>query len=211
MAALMQGVVLGNFIQGVEVDGREFAGGALDWANGFAILTGIALVFGYALLGATWLIYKTDGETQDWARLAAKYVLSFVAIAMVVVSIAMPFVDPRIMDLWFSQPNIFYLLPVPVLTAITFVTLWLDLNNKAREIRPFLLSLALFLFGFIGFGISLYPWIVPFNFTLWEAAAAPTSQSFTLIGVAALLPVILGYTAYSYYVFRGKSSDEATY
>jgi cytochrome d ubiquinol oxidase subunit II len=211
LAALMQGVVLGNFIQGVEVGGREFAGGALDWANGFAILTGIALVFGYALLGATWLIYKTDGETQDWARRAAKYVLSFVAIAMVMVSIAMPFVDPRIMDLWFSQPNIFYLLPVPVLTAIAFVTLWQDLNNKAREIRPFLLSLALFLFGFIGFGISLYPWIVPFNFTLWEAAAAPTSQSFTLIGVAVLLPVILGYTAYSYYIFRGKSSDEATY
>lgn len=145
LAAFMQGVVLGNFIQGVEVDGRNFAGGALDWANGFAILTGISLVFGYALLGATWLVMKTEDETQAWARNAAKYVLGFVAIAMVVVSIAMPFVDERISKLWFNLPNLYYLIPIALLTAVAFVILWCDLAKNVREIRPFMLSLALFL------------------------------------------------------------------
>ena len=211
LAAFMQGVVLGNFIQGVEVDGRNFAGGSLDWANGFAIVTGISLVFGYALLGATWLVMKTEDETQAWARNAAKYVLGFVAIAMAVVSITMPFIDERISELWFSTPNIYYLLPIPLLTTVAFITLWRDLNKEAREVRPFLLTLGLFLLGYIGFGISLYPWIVPFEFTLWDAAAASTSQSITLIGTAIMLPIILGYTAYCYYIFRDKSSDEAMY
>ena len=211
LAAFMQGVVLGNFIQGVEVDGRNFAGGSLDWANGFAIVTGISLVFGYALLGATWLVMKTEDETQAWARNAAKYVLGFVAIAMAVVSIAMPFIDERISKLWFSSPNIYYLLPIPLLTAFAFITLWRDLHKDVREVRPFLLSLALFLLGYIGFGISLYPWIVPFEYTLWDAAAASTSQSITLIGTAIMLPIILGYTAYCYYIFRGKSGHEAMY
>ena len=211
LAAFMQGVILGNFVQGVEVDGRSFAGGSLDWANGFAITTGIAMIFGYALLGSTWLIMKTEDETQTWARNVARYVLVFVALAMTIVSIAMPFVDPRIAELWFSTPNIFYLLPVPILTTIAFVMLWRDIRNDKREIRPFLLSLSLFLLGYVGFGISLYPWIVPFEFTLWQAAAVSTSQSITLIGTVIMLPVILGYTAYCYYIFRGKSGHEAMY
>lgn len=211
LAAFMQGIVLGNFVQGIEVEGRNFAGGPLDWANGFAIVTGISIVFGYALLGATWLVMKTEDTTQKWARNAAKYILSFVAIAMIVVSIAMPFVDERIWDLWFTTPNIYYLLPVPLLTAITFITLWHDLYRGVRESRPFFLSLILFLLGYIGLGISLYPWIVPFEFTLWEAAAVSTSQSIMLIGTIILLPMILGYTAYCYYIFRGKSSHEALY
>lgn len=211
LAAFMQGVVLGNFIQGVEADGRNFTGGPLDWANGFAIVTGISIVFGYALLGATWLIMKTEDETQAWARSVAKYALVFVALAMAVVSIAMLFVDERILDLWFSIPNIYFLLPIPILTAIVFVTLWRDLAKGTREARPFLLSLGLFLLAYIGFIISLYPWIVPFGFTLWDAAAASTSQTITLIGTLIMLPIILGYTAYCYYIFRGKSSHEAMY
>ncbi len=211
LATFMQGVVLGNFIQGVEVDGRSFSGGPLDWANGFAIITGLSLVFGYALLGATWLIMKTEDETQVWARNAAKYVLVFVAIAMAVVSITMPLIDDRILKLWFTVPNIYYLTPIPTITALAFITLWYDLYQKNREVRPFLLSLSLFLLGYIGFGISLYPWIVPFEFTLWEAAAAPTSQSITLIGTVIMLPIILAYTSYCYYVFRGKSDHESMY
>jgi len=211
LAAFMQGVILGNFVQGVEVDGRSFVGGSLDWANGFAITTGVAMIFGYALLGATWLIMKTEDETQVWARKAARYVLVYVALAMAIVSIAMPFVDERIADLWFSIPNIFYLLPIPIFTAIAFIMLWRDIRSDKREIRPFLLSLSLFLLGYIGFGISLYPWIVPFEYTLWQAAAVSTSQSITLIGTVILLPVILGYTAYCYYIFRGKSGHEAIY
>ncbi|WP_298634074.1 cytochrome d ubiquinol oxidase subunit II [uncultured Umboniibacter sp.] len=211
LATFMQGVVLGNFIQGIDVEGRQFSGGALDWANGFAIVTGIALVFGYALLGATWLVMKTEDETQAWARSAAKYVLSFVALAMLVVSISMLFIDTRIVELWFSSPNIFFLAPIPLLTIMAFILLGRDLFKGDREVRPFLLSQVIFLLGYIGFLISLYPWIVPFEFTLWEAAAVSTSQTITLIGTVIMLPIILGYTGYCYYIFRGKSSHESMY
>lgn len=211
LAAFMQGVVLGNFILGIEVDGRSFVGGALDWANGFAITTGISLVFGYALLGATWLIMKTEDETQQWARKVANYVIVYVALAMMVVSIALPLVDERITKLWFSAPNVFLLMPIPLATALVFFQLWRDLQGKQREIRPFLLTLGIFLFSYIGFAISLYPWVVPFEFTLWEAAAVATSQSIVLLGILVLLPIILSYTAYCYYIFRGKSGHEAMY
>ncbi len=210
LAAFMQGVILGNFVQGVEVDGRSFAGGSLDWANGFSIITGLALVFGYALLGATWLIMKTDGITQKWARGVASYVLVFVGFFMAVISIAMPFIDQRITDIWFSFPNFFYLLPIPLLTAAGFVLLWKDLHSK-KENRPFFTTVILFLLGYIGLVISLYPWIVPFEFTIWQAAAVSTSQSLLLVGTAIFLPIILVYTAYSYYVFRGKSDHETMY
>jgi cytochrome d ubiquinol oxidase subunit II len=211
LAAFMQGVILGNFVQGFEVEGRSYAGGPLDWANGFAIVTGIALIFGYALLGATWLIMKTEGETQSWARDAAKYVLVYVAMAMAIVSLAMPFVDPRIAALWFSTPNIYYFLPIPLLTATAFIIIWSDLQKDNREVRPFVLSIGLFMLGYAGFGVSLFPWIVPFSFTFHDAAAASTSQSITLIGTAIMLPIILIYTAYCYYVFRGKSGHEPMY
>lgn len=211
LAAFMQGVILGNFVQGFTVEGRNFAGGDLDWANGFALVTGISLVFGYALLGATWLIMKTEDETQKWARRISKYILSYVALAMVIVSIAMPFMDERLTSLWFSSPNIYYLSILPILTLVAFVVLVKDLGDKKREVRPFLLTLSLFLLAYIGFGISLYPWIIPFEFTLWDAAAASTSQSITLIGTVIMLPIILAYTAYCYYVFRGKSTHEAMY
>jgi len=210
LAAFMQGMILGNFVQGVTVEGRSFAGGALDWANGFAVVTGIAVIFGYALLGATWLIMKTDKQTQDWARKAARYVVFFVFIGMVIVSISMPFIDPRISDLWFSVPNIFFLLPIPLCTAIAFIMLWRDLHS-ARECRPFLLSIALFFLAYLGIGISLFPWIVPFSFTVWDAAAASTSQSLLLVGALVFLPIILIYTAYSYYIFRGKSDEHSHY
>ena len=211
LAAFMQGVILGNIIQGVEVVDRSFAGGSLDWANGFAIFTGISLIFGYALLGSTWLIMKTDGKLQNWARSAAKYVLSFVAIAMAIVTISMPLIDERISKLWFSLPNLFYLLPIPILTFLAFLTLWHDLFFSKREYRPFILSIALFLLAYIGIGISLFPYIVPFHFTIWQTAAAPTSQSIILIGVSIFLPIILCYTGYVYWIFRGKTSEKKLY
>lgn len=210
LAAFMQGVILGNFVQGIEVNGRSFAGGPLDWANGFSIVTGIALIFGYALLGATWLIMKTEDITQNWARGIASYVLVYVGLAMAIVSISMPFIDKRIIELWFSLPNFFYLLPIPLFTAFGFVLLWKDLKFS-NEVRPFFLTIVLFFLGYLGIGISLYPWIVPFKFTIWEAAAVSTSQSLLLVGVIIFLPIILIYTAYSYYVFRGKTSHERMY
>ncbi|WHA07199.1 cytochrome d ubiquinol oxidase subunit II [Candidatus Megaera polyxenophila] len=210
LAAFMQGVILGNFVQGVEVNGRSFAGGPLDWANGFSIVTGLSLIFGYALLGATWLIMKTEDITQSWARGIASYVLVYVGLAMAIVSISMPFIDKRIIELWFSLPNFFYLLPIPLFTALGFVLLWKDLKSS-NEVRPFFLTIVLFFLSYLGIGISLYPWIVPFKFTIWEAAAVSTSQSLLLVGVIIFLPIILIYTAYSYYVFRGKTSHERMY
>ena len=210
LAAFMQGVILGNFVQGVEVNGRSFAGGPLDWANGFSIVTGLSLIFGYAILGATWLIMKTEDITQSWARGIASYVLVYVGLAMAIVSISMPFIDKRIIELWFSLPNFFYLLPIPLFTALGFVLLWKDLKSS-NEVRPFFLTIVLFFLSYLGIGISLYPWIVPFKFTIWEAAAVSTSQSLLLVGVIIFLPIILIYTAYSYYVFRGKTSHERMY
>ena len=211
LTAFMQGMIVGSFIQGVEVDGREFSGGPFDWATGFSMFTGIAWVFGYALLGATWLIMKTEDKTQEWARNVARYVLGFVLVGMFIVSVAMPIMDARIADLWFSLPNFFFVAPVPFLALVVAYYLLRVIREGRREITPFLLTLGLFLLSYIGFGISLYPWIVPFSYDLWEAAAVSTSLSFTLIGVVFTLPLILFYTGFCYYIFRGKSNDEAMY
>ena len=210
VAAFMQGMFLGGLVQGIKVDGRSFAGGAFDWLNAFSAMTGFALVCGYALLGATWVVMKTDGTTQDWARKCANYVLFYVAFFMALVSLWMPLMNADVKTLWFSSPNFFLLLPIPLLTAAMFIMIWRDLR-KQREYRPFLLSVGLFLMGYIGLGISLWPYVVPFEITIWQAAAAPESQSLMLVGTILMLPVVLGYIGYCYYLFRGKVSHESTY
>jgi cytochrome d ubiquinol oxidase subunit II len=210
VAAFMQGMFLGGLVQGIQVDGRSFAGGAFDWLNAFSVMTGLALVCGYALLGSTWVVLKTDGTTQEWARKCAHYVLFYVALFMGLVSLCMPLMNADVKSLWFSSPNLFKLLPVPLLTLAMFVTIWRDLRNQ-REYRPFFLSVGLFLMGYIGLGISLWPYVVPFEITIWQAAAAPESQSLLLVGTALMLPVVLAYTGYCYYLFRGKVSHETTY
>ena len=209
-AALMQGMIIGAYVQGFSVDGRSFAGGAFDWLNAYSVMTGVAVVCGYTLLGATWLVMKTDGATQEWARRCAAYVMWYVAAFMGVVSISMPMMNPDIRSLWFDYPNILMLMPVPLLTAGFFLVLWFDLR-KEREYRPFFLSIGIFLLGYLGIGISLWPWLVPFAISVRDAAAAPTSQSLLLVGIAILLPVMLGYIGYCYYVFRGKTSHEPFY
>jgi cytochrome d ubiquinol oxidase subunit II len=209
-AAFMQGMILGGFVQGIEVDGRNFSGGPFDWLSAFSVMTGMALVFGYALLGSTWLIMKTDDTTQAWARQCATYVLAIVAIFMGLVSLSMPFLNEDVRNLWFSLPNFFMLLPMPLLSAGIVVLLWRDLHAQ-REYRPFFLSLGIFLMNYIGLGISLWPWIVPYKINIWQAAAAPESQSLLLIGTAIMLPLVLTYTAFCYYIFRGKTSHETTY
>ena len=209
-ATFMQGMVLGAFVQGIKIQGRSFAGGPFDWLNAYSVMVGMALVFGYALLGATWLIMKTDGITQDWARKCAGYVLGYVGIFLGLVSLSMPMMNADVKALWFSLPNIFYLLPIPLSTLVMFVMIWRGLH-KGKEYLPFFLSIGVFLTGYLGLGISLWPWLVPFKVSFRQAAAAPESQSFLLVGTAVMLPLVLGYAAYSYYVFRGKTSDEALY
>jgi cytochrome d ubiquinol oxidase subunit II len=209
-ATFMQGMVLGAFVQGVKVQGRSFAGGAFDWINAYSVMVGMALVFGYALLGATWLVMKTNDITQNWARKCAGYVLGYVGIFLGLVSISMPMMNSDVKALWFSLPNTFYLLPIPLSTFVMFVMIWRGLH-KGKECLPFFLSIGVFLTGYLGLGISLWPWLVPFKVSFRQAAAAPESQSLLLVGTAVMLPLVLGYVAYSYYVFRGKTSDEALY
>jgi cytochrome d ubiquinol oxidase subunit II len=210
VAAFMQGMILGAFVQGVHVEGRSFAGHPFDWLNAYSFMTGVALLFGYALLGSSWLIMKTEGITRDWARKCSVYVMGYVALFMVIVSISMPMMNAGVKELWFSVPNVFYLLPVPLVTAGLFILLWRDLH-KGAQTRPFFLSIGIFLMGYLGLGISLWPWLVPFAFTFRQAAAVVESQSFLLVGTVLILPVVLAYTGFCYYLFRGKTSNEGYY
>ena len=210
VATFAQGVVLGTFIQGFKVEGRHFTGSSFDWVSPFPIAIGVALMLGYGLLGACWLILKTEGELQDWARRAAGICLVAVLVAIAAVSIWTPLARVEIAQRWFSWPNIAFLSPVPIVTALIAFGEWEALRRR-HELTPFLGAVALFLMSFIGIAISLWPMIVPYHYTLWETASSPSTQAFLLIGTLFLLPVILMYTAWSYWVFRGKVSGAAGY
>jgi len=211
IATFCQGAILGAFVQGVQVDGRNFSGSAFDWASSFSMMTGVALIFGYVLLGSTWLIMKTQDATQIWSRKVASYALVFVIIFMALVSAIMPFLNDLVKAFWFETPNIYYLALIPLITSLLILSLWRDLRNSQKEYQPFLTVIAIFLMGYLGIAISIYPWIIPFKYNIWEASASAEGLSLMLIGVLPLLPIILGYTAYCYYVFRGKASDENSY
>jgi cytochrome bd ubiquinol oxidase subunit II len=210
VATFAQGVVLGTFIQGFKVDGRHFAGSSFDWVTPFALLTGVALMFGYGLLGAGWLTLKTEGELQDWARRSGRMCLVGVVIAILAVSIWTPLANSNIAQRWFAWPDIAFLSPVPIITALLIGGEWYALTHR-QELTPFLGAIGLFLISFIGVAISLWPMIVPFHYTLWQAASSPSTQAFLLIGTLFLLPVILMYTAWSYWVFRGKVRSDIGY
>jgi cytochrome bd ubiquinol oxidase subunit II len=210
VATFMQGVVLGGYLQGIEVKDKAFAGGSLDWLAPFPLFTGVALLGGYALLGATWLVMKIDGPLAEDARGWAKKLLPAVLVIMAVISLWTPLAFERIADRWFAWPNILYLSPVPIATAILAWACWHGLNT-GREVMPFLCAVGLFLLGFVGLAISNVPYLVPPSITIWEAAAVPQSQIFTLIGVLIMLPVILGYTVFVYWTFRGKVREGEGY
>ncbi|PKP92708.1 MAG: cytochrome d ubiquinol oxidase subunit II [Alphaproteobacteria bacterium HGW-Alphaproteobacteria-16] len=203
VAALSQGIVLGALLQGITVDGRAYAGGWLDWLTPFTLLTGASVVCGYALLGATWLIWKTDGRGQDHAyRLAGLFGVATL-IAIGAVSAATPFLSNNYWERWFDFPQVLATAQVPLLTAIIAFSFYRSIR-KRREARPFFLALGLFLMGFIGLGVSMWPYIIPPSVTILDAAAPSASQGFMLIGAGILVPVILAYTAWAYWVFRGK-------
>lgn len=210
LAALCQGLALGSFIQTFDVAGRAYAGGWFDWATPFTILTGIAVVCGYALLGATWLVMKTSGYLQNTFRRTVPGLTIVVVALICVVSIWTPVFDPQIADRWFSWPNIAYVSPVPILIALFTLGVFWSIRMR-RDIAPFLFSLGFFILSYIGLGISLFPYIVPRSITIWEAAAPDSSLAFLLVGAVILLPIILGYTAYAYWVFRGKVDPEEGY
>jgi len=210
LAAFSQGVILGALIQGVRVENGMFAGGHLDWATPFAFLCGLALVAGYGLLGATWLVMKSEGPVADRARQQAKFLLLAVLAFMAAVSLWTPLAFQRIAERWFSLPNFFYLWPVPVVTALVAFGLWRWLGTK-RDVLPFLATIGLFLLGYLGLVISSYPYLVPPSLTVWDTAAAPSSQIFMLVGTVFLLPIVLGYVVFIYWLFRGKVREGESY
>jgi cytochrome d ubiquinol oxidase subunit II len=203
LAAFCQGVILGGLIQGITVVDGAFAGGPFDWATPFALLCGLGVVAGYGLLGATWLVMKTDGAVAVRAKAHTRTLLLAVLAFMAVVSLWTPLAIDRIATRWFSTPNIYYLWPVPLLTALTALALWRWIE-AGREIPPFMAAIALFLLGYAGLVISVFPYLVPPTLTIWETAAAPASQRFMLVGTIAMLPIILGYVVFVYWIFRGK-------
>jgi cytochrome bd ubiquinol oxidase subunit II len=207
IATFAQGVVLGAFVQGFQVSGRQFAGGTWDFLTPFSLMTGISLVLGYGLLGATWCVMKTSGDLELWARQMALRFLVGVVVAMGIVSLWVPFLGRDIEVRWFSWPNIAYLAPVPLVTAFTAWQLYRALENNLTY-RPFFLAIALFLLGYLGLGISLFPYIVPPSLTIWQAANTVNSQLFALVGFAIVMPVTFFYTGYAYWVFRGKVAED---
>jgi cytochrome d ubiquinol oxidase subunit II len=203
LAAFSQGVILGALIQGIKVENGAFAGGAFDWATPFALVCGLGVLAGYALLGATWLVMKTEGPVAARARKHGKVLVLAVLAFMGVVSLWTPLAFERIAARWFSLPNIYYLWPVPMLTALAAMAVWRWLD-QGREFTPFLGAIGLFLLGYFGLVISVFPYLVPPSLSIWQTAAAPSSQLFTLIGTLIMLPIILGYIVFVYWLFRGK-------
>lgn len=202
-AAFSQGVILGAFIQGVPVEDRQFAGGPLDWLTPFALFCGVAVVAGYAMLGAGWLVMRSTGDMQAWARKILRPLAQAVLIAIAGVSLWTPFLDNSIAQRWFSWPNILWLSPVPILVLLVAIRLEVSLARD-EDRAPFVLTLVLFLLSYGGLAISLWPNVIPPDVSIWAAAAPASSQLFMLVGVSILIPVILAYTAYTYWVFRGK-------
>ena len=210
VAALSQGLILGGLVQGVKVENGAFAGGAFDFATPFAALCALGVAAGYALLGATWLVMKTEGAVAERARSHAKLLLGVVLVFMGVVSLWTPLAIPRIAERWFSLPNFFFLWPVPVVTALVAYLAWRWLE-AGRDIPPFLAAIALFMLGYLGLAISVFPYLVPPSLTVWQTAAAPASQVFMLIGTVGLLPIVLGYIVFVYWLFRGKVREGEGY
>ena len=211
LAAFAQGTILGALVEGMPLTEGKYLGGVFGWFSPFSMLTGVAVMFGYALLGSTWLILKTEGHMQLIARTLARPLVLVVVAFMGLVSTWLPFLDSKIMARWFDSGNFWWLAPVPLLALVNAVALWHASMRKGRDAAPFLLALAFFGLGFTGLVIGMWPNIVPPSLTIWEAASPPSSQGFVLVGLIVLLPAILGYTFWSYRVFRGKVAADASY
>jgi cytochrome d ubiquinol oxidase subunit II len=210
VATFFQGIVLGGFVGGIKVTGRAYAGGVLDWLTPFAVFTGVALLVAYALLGCTWLIMKTEGDLQARMIRLARPLTWGVLLAIVAISVWTPLANNDIARRWFSTPNIFWFSPVPVLVVVAFYSLLRSLRRSPHA-GPFLLTLGLVFLGYSGLGISLWPNIIPPSVSIWQAAGPPQSLGFALVGALFVIPIILGYTGFAYYVFRGKVGHEDGY
>ncbi len=203
VAAFCQGLVLGGLLQGIRVQDRVYAGGWWDWLTGFTVLCGVAVVVGYALLGACWLIWKCDGPVQQRARRRARALALAMLGFVVAVSLWTPLLNPVFAQRWFGWPGVLLTSPVPILVALVALGFWRGLS-RGHEVTPLLCAQAWFVLCYAGLGISLWPLIAPPSISIWDAAAPPASQAFLLFGAVVLIPIIAGYTGYAYWVFRGK-------
>jgi cytochrome bd ubiquinol oxidase subunit II len=210
-AAFAQGVILGAIVEGMPLQEGKYIGGAFGWFSPFSMLTGVAVLSGYALLGSTWLILKTDGKLQAMARAIARPLTLNVFAFIGLVSAWLPFLDSRVMARWFEGGRFLWLSPVPLLVLLATWMLWRAIPRDDQDARPFVLSLSLFLLGFAGLLLGMWPYIVPPSLTIWQAAAPPATQGFALAGLVVLLPAILGYTWWSYSVFKGKIAADVGY
>jgi cytochrome bd ubiquinol oxidase subunit II len=203
LAGFCQGLVVGAFIDGVPVEHERFAGGALGFVSGFAVVSGLGVIAGYALLGATWLILKTGGTTGEFGRRAARPALLVTLAFVAVISVWTPLSHPQIAQRWFSLPNFLFLWPVPFVTALVSLVIWRSVQST-HDAVPFIFSILLFLLGLLGLGISIFPYAVPWTITIWQAAASTPTLQFTGVGVLVTLPIILAYSGYAHWIFRGK-------
>jgi cytochrome d ubiquinol oxidase subunit II len=203
IATFSQGVMLGAFIDGFKVENGAYAGGGFDWLTPFCLLTGLGLLVAYALLGSTWLIMKTEGALQRRMIDVARPITFVVLLTIGAVSLWTPLTHPVIAARWFSMPNLLYFAPVPILVLLA-AALLLKLLRTGNHAGPFVVALCLLFLGYSGFAISLWPNIIPPRISIWDAASPPQSQGFALVGALFIIPFILAYTAWAYYVFRGK-------
>lgn len=201
IAAFAQGAVVGAYIQGFAVEDFRYVGGALDWLTPFTILTGLGLMAGYALLGSTWLILKSEGHVQQWAYRITPKLLLAVLVVFGIVSLWTPIISPEVLERWLNNIHIIGIFP---LLALACAGILYRSVKRQQEGLPFIATLGLFIFTYLGLIASKWPVIVPPNYTIWDAASAPESQLFLLIGVLFVIPIVLAYTAWTYWVFRGK-------
>ncbi len=207
IATVAQGITLGALLQGITISDRHYAGGWFEWLTPLSMLTALGLVVGYSLLGSCWLIWRTEGPLHDEARRFAKWLTPALLVIIGLVSLATPYLDHQYYSRWFSYPGLLVTVPMPILVAGTAAMLWRAIA-KGQDHAPFLWTLALFGLSMIGLAISIWPDVIPGRVTIWEAAAPYNSQAFMLAGVAIMLPLILGYTGWAYWVFRGKVGDD---
>ncbi len=216
VAAFAQGLVLGGFIQGVKLEHGVFAGGPLDWLTPFSLLVAASIVAGYSLLGAAWLVFKSEGALFERARGWVKQGVLLTAMAMGAVSLATLNVDPRVTARWgltmtsVDWPVFLRLAPLPIIAGALCLLLWRGAEAR-RHLQPYLYAVGLFAIGYLGLAISLWPYIVPFAMTPAQAASADNALQLMLWGALPMLPIILGYTAYVYWIFRAKVSSDAAY
>ena len=203
IASFSQGVALGAFINGFKVVNGEYAGGALDWPTPFSVFTGIGVLIAYALLGSTWLVMKTEGVLQRRMRELARVIAIALLLAITIVSVWTPLTHARVAARWFVLPNLVLFAPIPILVLLASWSMWRTLTRNTHA-APFLHALVLVFLGYTGLLVSIWPQIVPPQISIWQAASPPESMGFTLVGALFVIPFILMYTSWSYYVFRGK-------